>query len=111
MKAVFRDALGHRLGEDLDEGTAVAEGTDTGVAGNVDPMDAMDDLPDVPVANKKQAKKKPKPLFVGGSLLLDLVVPARPPCAGCNEGETTVVYLYRKPQADRRANGKLYSRS
>jgi hypothetical protein len=111
VMSFLRAEFGHKLNENLDEDTAVAEETDTAVAEDVDPMDAMDDLPDVPVATKKQAKKKRIARETCRSLVLDLVVPARPPCAGCTEGETTVVYLYRKPRADRRTNGKLYLRS
>jgi hypothetical protein len=115
---MLRKLFASHLCGDPDESTAVAEGhgsasicPDTAPGDEIDPMDAMDDLPDVvPDLAKKPAKKKAKIGDQQRAVVVDIDVPTRPPCAGCDGDNTTVISMYRQPQKDRRTNGNLYLR-
>jgi hypothetical protein len=110
---LVRQLFAKQLGEDLDEEPAVAdgEGSSAPVGGEVDPMDAMDELPEVvPVANKQHAKKKFNARISNRAIVQDLLVPARPACiAGC-EDEHIIISVYRRPVSSGRSQSALYLR-
>ena len=70
-----------------------------------DPMDDMDELVDV-VRKKPRNTKR-----VDRAVVEELEVPTRPPCAGCNKDDKTVIFVYRKPAREKRSNAKLYLRA
>lgn len=74
----------------------------------VDPMDAMDDVSPADVTPIKKPRKR-------GDLIRTLVhaidVPTRPTCAGGDEHDTTVVWVYRKPSAGTNGKANLYLRA
>ena len=104
MMAMVRQLFAEKLGEDLDDEPAVADG-------EVDPMDAMDDLPEVvPVANKQHAKKEFNARISHRAIVQDLVVPVKPACIGGTEDEQTIVSVYRRPVSSGRSQSALYLR-
>jgi hypothetical protein len=119
LRERFLEKLGGRSSDDA----AVAEGDSPAVAAsqseddNIDPMDAMDAMDEVAVTvaevlpQKKAPKPKPPTRDVCRALAHELEVPARPPCAGGDKGEKTIVYIYKRPGCDKRSNGNLYLRT
>jgi hypothetical protein len=116
---LLRDMFLKKQGEDPDAETAVAEGQLSAVAGwqgddgepEVDPMDAMDDLVHlVPQAKRNSPNKKRKAQYPNRSVVEELEVPTRPPCAGCDKDDKTVVWVYRKPKSVCTGNGGFYLR-
>ena len=116
---MMRHKLNQKLGLD-DDNTAVADTARAAVAephcdsqtpdADVDPMDAMDDLPDTPVkasrAPKKLASRDPC-----RAVVMNLEVPLRPPCVAREEDGTTVVCVYKPPSAANRGNIMFFLRA
>jgi len=116
----------HRLNLKLgltDDNTAVADTARAAVAephcdsqttnADVDPMDAMDELPDTLV--RASRSRLPKKLALERdprrAVIIDLEVPLRPPCVVGEEDGTTFVCVYKPPSADKRGNSMFYLRA
>ena len=115
--AMLRKVFASQIEGNDDDHTAVADAAcpdeDTAVADDgVDPMDAMDALPDVDQnMTKKPVKKRAKkgdPVFRASTQAI--LVPTRRPCAGGDGNAKTVISVYRQPLSDKRTNSNLYLR-
>ena len=95
--------------------TAVAAAADEAAAcGDVDPMDAMDELPAASTPQKKQPKRQKTPQKKQApdrAEVRELVVPIKPLCAGGSAGDTTTICVYRQPFAHKVRNRRLYLRT
>ena len=111
---LLRETLQQKLGEEPGAEAAVAGGQLSAVAAaqseadeDIDPMDELDDLVQVvPTASKRPRTTKP----AARAMVEELVVPTRPPGVGCSDDDKTVVWVYKKPPAEKKSNARLWLR-
>jgi len=118
---VIREKFHVAFGDPTETAAAVAEGGLAAVADvehesqpqgdEDDPMNALDDVVEpVPKAGTKPPAKVPRNKQTARAEVQDVVMRKRPPCAGGEQGETTVISVYRKPGSALRNKAQLYLR-
>ena len=107
LRETFDQKVWGEAHEEAKEQPSAVAGSHSEPDEDIDPMEAMDDLVEaVPHANKKPRTTHHN----DRAMLEELVVPARPPCVGCDKDDKTVVCVYRKPRSEKRSNGNLFLR-